>query len=153
MKQIINIHIGYHKTGTTSFQKKLSKNHNGINYFDRYDQLILRLVESVVLNKKNMIDQNTAELKALIVSRGNKYNLISNENFLRPCNESYKGLNYFLSILQDEFDIRIFISIRDKKHLLLSRFKHDLGKITKWEAIKNYIPFFLIKKNTQIGND
>tara|TARA_Y100000389_G_C17357818_1_gene462066 strand:+ start:16 stop:768 length:753 start_codon:yes stop_codon:yes gene_type:complete len=146
MKQNINLHIGYHKTGTSSFQDKLSSWHIGIKYFDRNDNLILKLVESVVLNHKNLIEKYTTELKNIIVSCGVKNNLISNENFLRPLQSSYDGLNYFLSLLQNDFEIKVFVSIRNKPELLLSRFKHDLMIIPKWGKLGKYVPLFVIKQ-------
>ena len=151
MKQKLHLHIGYHKTGTTSFQKHLSKCELTFNYIGRRndgsseDKLILRLGRAVALNEIEEIKKNTSEVLSLIKKGRNKHNLISNEAFLRPSERTFNGLNLFLDLLQKDVDLTVFVSTRPLESLVLSRFKHDLGRIRGWRRVQSFVPFFIYK--------
>ncbi len=151
MKQKLHLHVGYHKTGTTSFQKHLSKCELTFNYIGRRydgsseDRLILRLARAVALNEIESIKKNTSEVLSLIKKNGHKQNLISHENFLRPSERTFNGLKLFLDLLQKDFDLTVFVSTRPLESLVLSRFKHDLDRIRGWRRVQSLVPSFIYK--------
>jgi len=151
MKQKLHLHVGYHKTGTTSFQKHLSRCELTFNYIGRRydgsseDRLILSLARAVALNDIEGIEKNTSEVLSLIKKNGHKQNLVSHENFLRPSERTFNGLNLFLDLLQKDVDVTVFVSTRPLEALVLSRFKHDLGRIRGWRRVQSFVPSFIYK--------
>lgn len=146
LRQRLHLHIGYHKTGTTSFQKRVSICGQSFNYIGRRydgseeDELILKLARAVACNDVDAIKIFTQEVIDLIRKSAFENNLISHENFLRPSDEAHNGLRLFLRLLQRDLDTRVFVSWRPLHALILSRFKHDLGRIIGWRLVERFVP-------------
>lgn len=151
MRQNLNLHIGYHKTGTTSLQKVLASRDSAFNYLGRrydntdIDKEIAALARAVSLNDIESIVRIGKFVSEAIKEHGFDNNLISHENFLRPSALCFKGLNKLIELFQREFTVRVFVSTRQKNELILSRFTHDLmrlGFLTRFRLV----PFFLRKR-------
>ena len=151
MAQKLNLHIGYHKTGTTSLQQQITTvkppfYFMGRRYDDSYEnKLINEAARSVAINDVNQIKKTVSNISKKIKENGSQNNLISHENLLRPSESAFKGLNLFIFLLKKEFEVNIYVSIREINNLILSRFKHDLTKFKKWENIQKYIPLTVLK--------
>jgi len=151
MTQKLNLHIGYHKTGTTSLQQQIiavkpSFYFMGRRYDDSHDNILINeAARSVAVNDVVQIKKVVSNISKKIKENGNQNNLISHENLLRPSESAFKGLNLFLFLLKKEFEVNIYVSIRELNTLILSRFKHDLNKFKKWKKIQKYIPLTLLK--------
>lgn len=133
------IHIGYHKTATTSLQKhifnNLSKqvNYLGRNYNDNNKFDFFKFIRA----RKNLdcdswVKKFNLEYDDILIKNISDYcingkkNLISHENFLRPF--SYKDLPLKLSKLKNfGFKVNIIVSIRNQNTLIPSRYFHDLN--------------------------
>lgn len=150
MNQNLNLHIGYHKTGTTSLQRCLSSRENTFNYLGRRydnsieDEEINALARAVALNHQADIERIGSSICEMIKSQGYVNNLISHENLLRPSNSSFSGLNKIISIFERHFVVKVFVSVRDENELILSRFSHDLMRLGGPKRSK-LIPFALKK--------
>ena len=151
MTQKLNLHIGYHKTGTTSLQKHLAVNKTPFYFIGRrYDdspdsKLVEQAARAVAINDIDEIKSSAKYITKKIKDNGNLNNLISHENFLRPNESAFKGLNLFLSLLDKYFEVNVFISIREINSLILSRFKHDLIKFKKLKPNRYNIPLPILK--------
>ena len=151
MTQKLNLHIGYHKTGTTSLQQQITINKPpfyfiGRSYDNSYDdKLVNEAARSVSINDVDQIKKVVSNISKKIKEKGSQNNLISHENFLRPSNSAFEGLNLFLFLLKKEFEVNIYVSIRELNSLILSRFKHDLTRFTKWKSVQKYIPLTILK--------
>ena len=156
MAQKLNLHIGYHKTGTTSLQQQITTvkppfYFMGRRYDDSYEnKLINEAARSVAINDVDQIKKTVSNISKKIKENGSQNNLISHENLLRPSESAFKGLNLFIFLLKKEFEVNIYVSIREINTLILSRFKHDLTKFKKWENIQKYIPLTVLKTNRRV---
>ena len=150
MTQKLNLHIGYHKTGTTSLQQQITTNKPPFYYMGRrYDnsyenKLINEAARSVAINDVDQIKKVVSNISKKIKEKSSENNLISHENFLRPSASAFEGLNLFIFLLKKEFEVNIYVSIRELNSLILSRFKHDLTKFKKWKSIYKYIPLTIL---------
>ncbi|MEM6902347.1 MAG: hypothetical protein AAF556_03820, partial [Pseudomonadota bacterium] len=119
MTQRLNLHIGYHKTGTTSLQRHLASLDNSFNYLGRrYDgSETNKLVDDLsYMTSTNNTDGISKYSKALInIIKESEYDksLISHENFLRPFSPAFQGLKILIDVLSSEFDLSIFVSVRN----------------------------------------
>ena len=134
--QKLNLHIGFHKTGTTTFQKTLSNNQGEFKYWGRpVGQNVggARLVEGLAGSIFNpyVFKKRLESLSEEIIIFGSENNLISHENLLRPHPNSYRNLEHLFNSLSSVFDLEVFISTRNIQELILSRFLHDyrVGKV------------------------
>jgi len=149
MKQKLHLHIGFDKTGTTSFQKHLASRTNSFNFIGRrydgsdQDILICDLARSLALNSPREIEKLAGKLVDRISADKVENNLVSNENLLRPYTPSVAGLRHLIEILREKVDLEVYISSRQLNLLLLSRFRHDLRRIGSPRRVALIPNFFL----------
>ena len=151
MKNKINLHIGYNKTGTTSLQKTLAASSLHFKFLGRrYDEsrediVVSRLAKAVATFKKSEITNAVDEIDNIIsLSPEDRY-LISHENLLRPSFAAIEGLNFLISLLKERYELKIFLSVRPIESLILSLFKHNLGTIKGWERFYSFLPLILVE--------
>ena len=144
----LNIHIGYHKTGTTSFQRHLSQRSNkNFQYIGRsydrseLDQATVGLAQAVALDRPGEIDQFLAIIVRFCEQSSHDNFVLSHENFARPHETSFNGLRYLEERAREKFNLKWFLSTRDLPGLLVSRFLHDLGLHPR----RQLYPAFLIR--------
>ena len=128
---MIICHIGYAKTGTTSLQKHLFSKLDEAIYFGRNHPIHDDEILNEFANKIHMDDEvQYLEYSKIVEKRlqsldGEKCNIISHENFLRP----YK-IDRIASRLKEMLlphDAYIVITIRNQFDLICSRLNHDLN--------------------------
>jgi hypothetical protein len=148
----LNLHIGYHKTGTTSFQRRVSSletdkfKYLGRLYSGSDNAVVAHLADAVALNNKSQIIARYNEVIRITELDNNENFLISDENFLRPSAISIEGLKILEDIASKDFCLKLFISTRRLEDLILSRFLHDCRLLKKSELYPDIILTNLLKK-------
>jgi len=150
----LNIHVGYHKTGTTSFQRHLAtRKNNNFLYFGRsYDEtesdfLINKLSESIALDDRKAIFINYNKVLDLAKKSNSNDFLISHENLLKQNDYCLSGLKYFESLALNDFNVKFFVSTRNLEDLLVSRFIHDLRLIKHSRYFPEFFLCYLLEKS------
>lgn len=142
MLQRVNLHIGYHKTGTTTFQEAVSAHEKEFKYWGRSKgslaeggHVIDNLASAIF--QPSRFESVAARARDSIVRSGADLNLVSHENLLRPHPNSFRNLNYLVSLLTSVLDVEVFVSRREEEEeLILSRFMHDY-RVTQKKDIRH----------------
>ena len=127
MKYSLYLHIGIHKTGVTFLQKNIFTKSDQILYFGRYyDNNKLNNRYFKIFNNLSLIKLNFFQIRKLKKIQHNI--LVSNENILRPFSFNDNILVNNLDILNNIFNLKILITTREVKKLIISRFLHNQRK-------------------------
>lgn len=109
------------------------------------EPLIRSATEAVVFDDPHEIESYVERISKKITDNGAPFNLISDENFLRPHSDALLGLNTFVRLMAQRFDVVVYVSVRPLKSMVVSWFKHDLGRIKGLTHIQNYLPLLFWK--------
>ena len=124
MKNLLFLHIGIHKTGTTLLQKHIFPKSNKILYLGRYyDENKLNKEYFKIFNNLSLVKLNFSQIRKL--KKIQQDILASNENILKPFSFDDNILVNNLDILNDIFNLKILITIRDVEKLIVSKFLHN----------------------------
>ena len=112
MKNLLYLHIGIHRTWTTLLQKHIFPKSNKILYLGRYyDENKLNYEYFKIFNNLSVVKLNFFQIRKL--KKIQQDILASNENILRPFSFDDNILVNNLDILNDIFNLKILITIRD----------------------------------------
>ena len=124
MKNTLYLHIGIHKTGTTSLQTHIFPKSHKILYLGKhYDENKLNNENFKIFNNLSLVKLNFFQIRKLKKIQHNI--LVSNENILRPFSFDDNILVNNLDILNNIFNLKILITTREVKKIILSRFLHN----------------------------
>ena len=124
MKNTLYLHIGIHKTGTTLLQKHIFPKSHKILYLGRYiDDNKLNNEYLKIFFNLSLVKLNFFQVRKLKKIQHDI--LVSNENILRPFSFDDNVLVNNLDILNNIFNLKILITTREVKKLILSRFLHN----------------------------
>ena len=124
MKNLLYLHIGIHKTGTTLLQTNIFPKSQKISYLGRYyDDSKLNNEYFKIFHNLSLRRLNFFQIKKL--KKIQQDTLVSNENMLKSFSFDDNILTNNLDILNDIFNLKIIITTRDVKELILSRFLHN----------------------------
>jgi len=127
LKQKLFLHIGIHKSGTTLLQKNIFPKSHKILYLGRYyDYNKLNDEYFKIFNNLSLLKLNFFQIRKLKKIKHDI--LVSNDNILRPFSFDNNFLINNLDILNNIFNLKVLITTRDVKKLILSRFLHNQHK-------------------------
>ena len=127
MKNLLYLHIGIHKTGTTFLQKHIFPKSNKFLYLGRYcDENKLNKDYFKIFNNLSLVKLSFFQIRKL--KKIQQDILASNENILRPFSFNDNILVNNLDVLNDIFNLKILITIRDVEKLILSKFLHNQAR-------------------------
>ena len=154
MKKIF-LHIGPHKTGSTYLQKMFYENRyllykNNFCYPEKFISIQWGHNElpKYIKNKKEDILKNFI----LKIKKSNKNIILSSENFDKLTKED---LNFFKSLLEDYFDVKIVFFKRRLDELLISSWQEKVkhGYTKSWQRfLLDNILFVLFSSLLFLGN-